>query len=45
VNSYFHYAGNFVELEAQDRTPSADEYTDPVYVVMARKGPVKAEDE
>jgi len=38
VNSYFHYAGNFVELEAQDRTPQADEYTDPVYVVMARKG-------
>jgi SAM-dependent methyltransferase len=37
VNSYFHYAGNFVELEAQDRTPQADEYTDPVYVVMARK--------
>jgi ubiquinone/menaquinone biosynthesis C-methylase UbiE len=38
VNSYFHYAGNFVGLEAQDRTPQADEYTDPVYIVMARKG-------
>jgi SAM-dependent methyltransferase len=38
VNSYFHYAGNFVGVEAQDRTPQADEYTDPVYVVMARKG-------
>jgi SAM-dependent methyltransferase len=38
VNSYFHYAGNFVGLEAQDRTPQTDEYTDPVYVVMARKG-------
>jgi SAM-dependent methyltransferase len=37
VNSYFHYAGNFVALEAQDRTPPADDYTDPVYVVMARK--------
>jgi hypothetical protein len=37
VNSYFHYAGNFVGLEAQDRTPPAAEYTDPVYVVMARK--------
>jgi SAM-dependent methyltransferase len=37
VNSYFHYAGNYVGLEAQDRTPSADDYTDPVYVVMARK--------
>jgi len=38
VNSYFHYAGNFVGLEAQDRTPQVDDYTDPVYVVMARKG-------
>jgi SAM-dependent methyltransferase len=38
VNTYFHYAGGFVGLEAQDRTPQADEYTDPVYVVMARKG-------
>jgi SAM-dependent methyltransferase len=37
VNSYFHYAGNYVGLEAQDRTPQADDYTDPVYVVMARK--------
>jgi hypothetical protein len=41
VNSYFHYAGNFVGLEAQDRSPQADEYTDPVYVVMARKGHVE----
>ena len=41
VNSYFHYAGNFVELEAQDRSPQADEYTDPVYVVMARKRPAE----
>jgi SAM-dependent methyltransferase len=39
VNSYFHYAGDFVDLEVQDRTPSTnDDYTDPVYVVMARKG-------
>jgi hypothetical protein len=38
INSYFHYAGNFVALENQDRTPSTtDDYTDPVYVVMARK--------
>jgi SAM-dependent methyltransferase len=37
INSYFHYAGNFEAPEAQDRTPSADDYTDPVYVVMARK--------
>jgi hypothetical protein len=39
INSYFHYAGNFVAVENQDRTPQTeDEYTDPVYVVMARKG-------
>jgi hypothetical protein len=39
MNSYFHYAyaGNFVGLQAQHRTPQADEYTDPVYVIMARK--------
>ena len=34
VNSYFHYAGNFIGLEAQDRSPQADDYTDPVYVVI-----------
>jgi SAM-dependent methyltransferase len=37
VNSYFHYAGNFVDLVNQDRTPPAEDYTDPVYVAMARK--------
>ena len=38
VQAYFHAAGNFVALEAQDRTPaSIITYTDPVYVVMARK--------
>jgi SAM-dependent methyltransferase len=37
VNSYFHYAGNFVDLANQDRTPPAEDYTDPVYVAMARK--------
>jgi hypothetical protein len=37
VNSYFHYAGNFVNLVNQDRTPPAEDYTDPVYVAMARK--------
>src|SRR5918996_3902562 len=38
INSYFHYASNFVAVENQDRTPQTDdEYTDPVYVVMARK--------
>ncbi len=39
VNAYFHYAGNFVDLENQDRTPPAEDYTDPVYVAMARKAP------
>jgi SAM-dependent methyltransferase len=38
INSYFHYAGNFTTVENQDRTPQSDEeYTDPVYVAMARK--------
>ena len=37
VASYFHYAGNFVDVVNQDRTPPAEDYTDPVYVVMARK--------
>ena len=37
INSYFHYAGNFVALESQDRTPQTHDDTDPVYVVMARK--------
>ncbi|HEY5869528.1 MAG TPA: methyltransferase domain-containing protein, partial [Candidatus Tectomicrobia bacterium] len=35
VASYFHYAGNFVEIAAHNWSPSA--YTDPVYVVLARK--------
>jgi SAM-dependent methyltransferase len=37
VASYFHYAGNFVGTEAHHLTPPALAYTDPVYVVMARK--------
>ena len=39
VGSYFHSSGNFVDLEAQDRTPQTSTYTDPLYVVMARRGP------
>ena len=35
VASYFHYAGDFVGVEARNWSPSA--YTDPVYVVLARK--------
>jgi len=38
VASYFHYAAGFEELKAYNRTPTwALTYTDPVYVVMARK--------
>ena len=35
VAAYFHHAGNFVEIEAHNWSPSG--YTDPVYVVLARK--------
>jgi SAM-dependent methyltransferase len=35
VASYFHYAGNFVGVEAHNWSSSA--YTDPVYVVLACK--------
>jgi SAM-dependent methyltransferase len=43
INSYFQYAGNFVALENHDRTPSnTDEYTDPVFVSMARKAEATA---
>ena len=37
VAAYFHHAGNFVDLDFQNRTPPAATYTDPVYVVIARK--------
>ncbi len=37
VAAYFHHAGNFVALDFQNRTPPAATYTDPVYVVIARK--------
>ena len=33
IAAYFHHAGNFVEIEAHNWSPSA--YTDPVYVVHA----------
>jgi Methyltransferase domain len=35
VAAYFDYAGNFVEIEAHNWSPSG--YSDPVYVVLARK--------
>jgi ubiquinone/menaquinone biosynthesis C-methylase UbiE len=37
IETYFQQAGSFVGIEAQNRTPFALTYTDPVYVVMARK--------
>jgi hypothetical protein len=37
IGAYFQQAGNYTAVEAQDRTPQAPGYTDPVYVVMARK--------
>ena len=37
IVSYFQYAGNFTALDVQDRSPSATPYSDPVYVVMARR--------
>jgi hypothetical protein len=38
IAAYFRHAGNFVDLQAQSCTPPAVAYTDPIYVVMARKG-------
>ncbi len=38
VQRYFQQAGNFSHLETHDRTPGSTAYTDPLYVVMARKG-------
>jgi SAM-dependent methyltransferase len=35
VAAYFHYAGNLVGVEAHNWSPSG--YTDPVYIVLARK--------
>jgi hypothetical protein len=37
IATYFRHAGNFVDLQAQSHTPPAVAYTDPIYVVMARK--------
>ena len=37
IAAYFQQADNFTAIEAQDRTPQVSDYTDPVYVVMARK--------
>ena len=37
VASYFQHAGNFDGADMLDYTPPSSEYTDPVYVVLARK--------
>ena len=37
IAAYFRHAGNFVDLQDQSHTPPAVAYTDPIYVVMARK--------
>ena len=37
VQHYFHLAGGYAEVTFLDYTPQTDEYTDPVYIVMANK--------
>ncbi|MDE0043425.1 MAG: methyltransferase domain-containing protein [Candidatus Poribacteria bacterium] len=37
VKQYFCQAGGFYNIAFTDETPSAEGYTDPVYIVMARK--------
>ena len=37
VQHYFHLAGDYTKIAFLDCTPQTDEYTDPVYVVMAKK--------
>jgi SAM-dependent methyltransferase len=38
VQHYFRLAGGYAEITFLNRTPQTDEYTDPVYIVMANKG-------
>ncbi|RKU06808.1 methyltransferase type 11 [Candidatus Poribacteria bacterium] len=38
VQHYFRLAGSYTEITFSDCTPQTDEYTDPVYIVMANKG-------
>ncbi len=42
VAIYFKQAGHFVEVAAQNRTLVSSEYSDPVYVVTARKESVES---
>ena len=37
VQHYFRLAGGYAEITFLDCTPQTDEYTDPVYIVMANK--------
>jgi SAM-dependent methyltransferase len=39
VQRYFQHAGNFVDIEAHDRSPESAGYTDPLYAVLGRKSP------
>ena len=39
VKLYFQKAEGYRDIIAQDRSPSLGYYTDPVYLVMGRKGP------
>ena len=38
VQHYFRLAGGYAAITFLDCTPQTDEYTDPVYIVMANKG-------
>ncbi len=40
VQHYFCLAGGYAKITFLDCTPQTDEYTDPVYIVMANKGEV-----
>jgi hypothetical protein len=42
VQHYFQLAGNFVGIEAYDRSPPSTAYTDPLYVVLGRKDRCRA---
>jgi hypothetical protein len=35
VGGYFHYAGGWERITAQDRSPQLDEYSDPLFAVWA----------
>lgn len=43
ITAYFHYAGGWEEITAQDRSPRLGSYSDPLYAVWARKAPTDEE--